>query len=484
MKQSTLRTKAFPRSQEGTNEAKADTAQRDRFTTGLGVLFATLGSAVGLGNIWKFPFQTGENGGAAFILIYLLCTVLVGLPVMISELSIGRAARSDAITSLQKLSPRKAPWWLIGAAGGLAAFLILAFYTEVAGWVFAYIFKAFSSGALSTDPAATSEVFSSLVSSPSASLIWQWIVLGVIGVIIILGVSKGIERTTKRLMPVLFFLLLIICIRSLTLPGSGEGLVFLFKPDFSKITAATLLTAMGLAFFKLSIGMGAMITYGSYFREDQNIPTTATKVMLADLTVSLLAGMAIFPAVFAFGFQPDAGPSLLFITIPAVFASMPLGQVFMFLFFILVAIAATGAMISLLEVPVAFMTERMNLSRLKATLITLVLLVLVGSTAALSSSTLSEVKLFGKTFFDLYDFVTSNILLPVGGLFVCLFAGWVWGRSNVLATLSNNGGIKNAALASFFLFVARFISPLLVLVVLLHGLGLLDPLWRLLGFTI
>jgi len=475
MNQSPARSMPLPQ------RAISGAGQRDRFTTGLGVLFATLGSAVGLGNIWKFPFLTGENGGAAFLIVYLISTILVGLPVMISELAIGRTGRADAVTSLQKLSPRGAPWWLIGAAGGLASFLILAFYTEVAGWVFAYIFKSLSTGSLSTNPEVTSQVFGDLVSSPLASLFWQWVVLALVGFIIILGVSKGIERTTRRLMPVLFFLLLVICVRSLTLPGASQGLAFLFKPDFSKLTAATLLTAMGLAFFKLSIGMGAMITYGSYFRDEQNIPLTAGRVMLADLTVSLLAGMAVFPAVFAFGFQPNAGPSLLFITIPAVFASMPLGQVFMFLFFILVAIAATGAMISLLEVPVAFLNGRLGMTRRNATLLTLVLLVLIGSTAALSSSTLAEVKVFGKTFFDLFDYVTSNILLPVGGLFVCLFAGWAWGRERVLNALSNEGALKNRTVASFFLFVVRFVSPLLVLVVLLHGLGLLDPLWKLLG---
>jgi NSS family neurotransmitter:Na+ symporter len=447
-----------------------EAAPRDGFTTGLGVLAATLGSAVGLGNIWKFPFLTGENGGAAFLIIYLISTLLVGLPVMISELVMGRTARADAISSLQKLSPNKAPWWLIGAAGALASFLIMAFYTEVSGWVIAYIFKSLSGAALSTDPEVTSQSFSQLVSSPVQSLVWQWVVLAMVGFIIILGVSKGIENTTKRLMPVLFLLLVVVCVRSLTLPGAAQGLEFLFKPDFSKVTALTFLTAMGLAFFKLSIGMGTMITYGSYFREDQNIPTTAARVMLADLTVSLLAGMAVFPAVFAFGFEPGAGASLLFITIPAVFASMPLGYVFMVVFFILAAIAATGAMISLLEVPVAFMSERLGLKRPTATLATLLLLGLVGASAALSNSVLVEFKLFGMTMFDLFDFTTSNILLPVGGIFICLFVGWVWGIARLKDALSNNGALGNEKIVSVFFFVVRFISPVLILLVLLQGL--------------
>jgi neurotransmitter:Na+ symporter, NSS family len=452
-------------------DAAAGQKNRDGFTTGLGVIAATLGSAVGLGNIWKFPSMAGSNGGAAFIIIYLICTVLVGLPVMISETMLGRAARADAITTLQKLSPNRAPWWLVGAAGCLAAFLILAFYTEVAGWVFAYIFKSLFGGLLSTNPDVTSQAFTSLVSDPLQSLVWQWVVLALVGFIIILGVSKGIERTTQRLMPLLFIILVVICIRSLTLPGASQGLAFLFRPDFSKITALTVLSAMGLSFFKLSVGMGTMITYGSYFRDDQNIPLTTARVMLGDLGVSLLAGMAIFPAVFAFGFEPNAGPSLLFITIPAVFASMPFGNIFMVLFFVLAAIAATGAMLSLMEVPVAFMNERLKISRTSATVYTVLLLALVGSAAALSSSLLANVKVFGMTFFDLFDFATSNVLLPVGGLLIAIFVGWVWGWSKVEQALTNQGKLQNRSVARFFFNIIRFVTPVLVALVLLHGLG-------------
>lgn len=446
---------------------------RAKFATGLGVIAATLGSAVGLGNIWKFPSLTGSNGGAIFILVYLLSTVLVGLPVMIAEISLGRSARADAITTLRKVAPGKQPWWLVGASGVLAAFLILAFYTEVAGWVFAYIFKSISGALLSTDPQVTSQAFTALVSDPGQSLMWQWIVLLLVGFVIILGVTKGIEQTTKRLMPVLFLLLVVLVVRSLTLPGAAEGLSFLFKPDFSKLTGQIILTAMGLSFFKLSVGMGTMITYGSYFREDQDIPKTATTVMLADLMVSLLAGIAIFPAVFTFGFKPEVGAGLLFVTIPAIFASLPFGQVFVVLFFVLAAIAAMGAMLSILEVPVAFLNERLHISRTVATVAVVILLALVGSSAALSNSVLANVKLFGMTFFDLFDFVTSNILLPVGGLFLSLFVGWVWGRKRYEEALSNQGHLKNARLIAVFFFITRFVTPLLVLLILLNGLKIL-----------
>lgn len=446
---------------------------RDGFTTGLGVLAATLGSAVGLGNIWKFPYLTGENGGAAFILVYIISTLLVGLPVMISEQMLGRRARANAIGTLQKLAPKRQPWWLIGVAGCLAAFLIMAFYTEVAGWVFAYIFKSLTGTILSTDPASTSAEFADMTGSPAQSLIWQWIVLIMIALIAIMGVSKGIERTTKRLMPILFVLLIIVCVRSLTLDGAGEGLNFLLEPDFSKLTGEVVLVAMGLAFFKLSIGMGTMITYGSYFRDDQNIPTTAAKVMLADLTISLLAGIAIFPAVFAFGFNADAGPSLLFITIPAVFASMPLGEIFIVLFFVLTAIAATGAMLSLLEVPIAVLDELTGLSRTSATVITIVLLALVGAPAALSSSTLADFTIADKTMFDLYDYATSNVLLPVGGFFLSVFVGWVWGFDQVKRALSNSGALRNERIIQAFFGTVKFVTPVLVLLVLLDGLNVI-----------
>ncbi|HPL26846.1 MAG TPA: sodium-dependent transporter [Anaerolineae bacterium] len=446
--------------------------KRDGFTTGLGVIAATLGSAVGLGNIWKFPTLTGTNGGAAFILVYLACTLLVGLPVMISELVIGRRAKADAVTSFQKLAPKQ-PWWLIGAIGALAAYLILAFYTEVAGWVLAYVVKAASGSLASNNPEVTSAAFGSLVSNPMLSLVVQWVVLAYVSVIIIAGVSKGIEAMTKRLMPLLFALLVIVGIRSLTLPGGGEGLEFLFRPDFSVVTWGTVLTALGLSFFKLSVGMGTMVTYGSYFRDDQNIPITAIRVMLADLCVSMLAGIAIFPAVFAFGFKPEAGASLLFITIPAVFNSMPLGNVFMVLFFILAAVAATGAMLSLFEVPVALLNERFGWSRFRATVATALSLTVIGAGAALSNSVLAEFKLFGMTLFDLFDYTTSNLLLPIGGLFICLFVGWKWGYPELQRALSNEGALNNRGIVRAFYGIAKVVSPVLVFVVLLSGLGLI-----------
>ena len=444
---------------------------RDGFTSTFGVLVATLGSAVGLGNIWKFPSLTGMNGGAGFLLVYLLATLLVGLPVMIAETMLGRAARANAVTTFDRVAPRSQWWWkIIGWMGFAAALLIMSFYSGVAGWVYAYIFKAISGEISTTDPKVAGEVFGKLVSNPVSSLVWQWVVLGVTGSIIMLGVSKGIEAVARKLMPLLFILLLILCARSLTLPGAMQGLTFLFSPDLAKITPAVVLTALGLAFFKLSIGMGTMMTYGSYFRENQNIPATTTRVMLADLSVSLLAGIAIFPAVFAFGFEPAAGPSLVFMTIPAVFTAMPGGTVFMTIFFILTAIASVCAILSLLEVPVAILSERFGLGRKMASLYTIIAIALLGVPATLSQSLTAEMKVFGMNPFDLFDFLSSNVLLPLGGILICLFVGWVYGLPQLEKQLSNKGELDNSQLIRIVFFLVRYVTPVSIALVLLHGL--------------
>ncbi|WP_229218355.1 sodium-dependent transporter [Rugamonas apoptosis] len=454
-------------------EANTHTAKRGTFSSGFGVLAATLGSAVGLGNIWKFPYLTGANGGAGFLLIYLLATLVIGLPVMMAELAVGRQARSNPITALQKLAPKGQPWWLIGAAGMVAAFLILSFYSEVVAWVFAYVFKAIGGSILSNDRHVTEAAFNALIGDPVQSLLWQWGVLIFIGGILLLGVTKGIEALAKKLMPLLFLLLMILCAVSLSLDKAGEGLAFLFRPDFSKITASAILTAMGLAFFKLSLGMGAMLTYGSYFRDDQNIPMTTARVMAADLCVSMLAGMAIFPAVFTFGFAPAAGPALVFITIPAVFSQIPMGQLLMIAFFVLAAIAATGAMLSLTEVPVVILHERLNIPRRRATLLTILGLALLGSTCALTNNVLANFKLFGLNMFDLYDFISSNVILPAGGILLAVFVGWVWGKEKFTNALSNQGKLNNPGVTRAAFFLLRYVSPVLTLLVMLKGLNLL-----------
>ena len=450
----------------------AEKKARDLFASRLGILAATLGSAVGLGNIWKFPALTGQNGGASFLLIYVLSTLVVGLPLMIAEMVIGRSTRTNAFRAFTLLTA-KPFWWLIGGMGIVAATIILAFYSDVAGWVFAYIPKAFS-GAISTqDPQEASAVFASLLESPLQSLFWQWLVLCATAAIIMRGASAGIEKATRILIPLLFLLLIVVCIRSLTLPNAVEGLRFLFMPDFSRIDSSVILMALGLSFFKMSIGFGCMITYGSYFRADTNVPMLATRVMFCDLLVSILAGIAVFPAVFSFGFEPTAGTSLLFLTIPAVFSSMPGGTLFTALFFILSAVASTGAMLSLMEVPVVWAAETFRVSRRRATLFITAGIILAGMPAALGTNVLSHVSLFGLSLFDMYDFLSSNLLLPVGGLLLSLFVGYVWNRDSALDVLSNGGALHNRTMARLLLFCCKTITPVLIALILLHGLHVL-----------
>lgn len=463
-----------PEIQPGPSAEVEAPAKREGFTSTLGVLAATLGSAVGLGNIWKFPSMTGQNGGAAFVVVYLACVALIGLPVMISEFIIGRRAQANNVGAFRKLEPdRRKPWWMTGLFGVVAAFLIMFFYTDVAGWVYAYAFKSVTGAFSHADATQTAGIFGSYTSSVAGPLAWQWIVLITISAIIIAGVTKGIERMTKTLLPILFVLLLVCDVRALTLPGALAGVNYLLHPDFTKITASVVLAALGLAFFKLSVGMGTMTTYGSYIGKNEDMPANAVKVALSDTLVSLLAGLAIFPAVFAFGLKPDAGPSLLFITIPAVFHTMPFGQVFLTMFFVLAAIAATGAMISLLEVPVAYLTEELGWSRPLATVSSAGLMGVVGVLATLSTSTLAKTTVFGKTFFDLFDYASSNLVLPIGGILICLFVGWKLGRTQVLDEASNGGRLRNAAFLKAFTFVVRYVAPVAILIVLLNGLGVI-----------
>jgi NSS family neurotransmitter:Na+ symporter len=444
---------------------------RDSFVSSLGAIIVTLGSAVGLGNIWKFPALAGQNGGAAFVLLYLLCAAGVGLPVMIAELLLGRIARSNPISAFRKLAPGKA-WYLIGVSGVIAAVVIMAFYTNVAGWVYSYAFKALT-GQLVADQAGA--IFEQTVASPASSLLWQLLALSVAAGVVIMGVSSGIERVLKRLMPLLLVLLIICDVRAHSLPGAQEGLAFLFQPDLSKLTVSAVLTALGLAFFKLSVGMGTMLTYGSYMSDEQSVPGTAVRVALADTAVSMLAGVAIFPAVFAFGQEPTMGPGLLFATIPAVFAEMPLGSIFTFLFFVLTAIAATGAMISLLEPPVAFIHETLNWSRPRAGLLVMVLIAALGLPATLSTNVWGSLQVLGMSFFDFCDYLSSNILLPVGGIATALFVGWVWKRQRFVAAGSNQGTLHNQRLLGVVHMLLKFVTPVIVTIILLNGLGIITP---------
>ncbi|MBM7867433.1 sodium-dependent transporter [Heliobacterium gestii] len=448
---------------------------RETFSSGLAVFFATLGSAVGLGNIWKFPYLVGANGGGAFLLVYFLCILFVGLPVMASEFFIGRKTRKNAIGAFEQLKPRS-PWKHIGTMGVAASGLIMFFYSCVAGWVYYYLFKALRGDFAGVTLDSAKAQFGSVVTDPVSPILWQVIVMAVVSLILTMGVKKGIEKITKTLMPLLFLIIVIIDIRAITLPGASEGLKFLFHVDFNQLSGAVILTAMGLAFFKLSLGMGTMITYSSYFTEDNNLLGTAAKVAMADTLVSMLAGIAIFPTVFAFGMEPGAGPGLLFMTIPLVFSQLPFGNALLIAFFLLTSIAATTAMLSLVEVPVAYFSEERGLSRKTSVLLCAVVIVLLGIPASLSADSaglLGGVTLFGKSFFDFYDFVSSNIMLPLGGLFIALFAGHVIDKAQWQQELTNQGRIGIAGVVAVVRFIARYVTPALLIIVFLHSIGVL-----------
>lgn len=452
----------------------AEQQKRETFSSGLAVFFATLGSAVGLGNIWKVPYVTGQNGGGAFLLVYLLCIVFVGLPIMLSEFYMGRKTRKNAVGAMHALG-LKAPWKWIGHMGALSTYLIMLFYSCVAGWVYFYLFKALKGDFVGITMEAAKGQFGEVVIGPMAPLIWQWIVMGVVAGVLAMGVQKGIEKITKTLMPVLFILILVCDIRALTLPGASEGVNFLFHVDFSQLSGSAILAALGLAFFKLSLGMGIMITYGSYFTADNNLFGTSVRVALSDTLVSLMAGLAIFPTVFAFGVAPGAGPGLLFMTIPLVFSQMPFGSVLLAAFFFLSSIAATTAMLSLVEVLVAYCVEEHGMSRKKAALFNALLIVSVGSLATLSvdkSSLLGQITFFGMGFFDFFDYVSSNILLPLGGLLTALYIGYQADWQDIRRELSNQGGLAVGGLLNIFFFLVRYVTPVLLIVIFLNSIGI------------
>jgi len=449
--------------------------KRETFSSGLAVFFATLSSAVGLGNIWKFPTVTGMNGGGAFLVTYLLCVLIVGLPIMIGEFYIGRRTRRNPVGAYKTLKPNSA-WHSIGFMGVASGFLIMFFYSCVAGWVYSYVFKAIRGDFANVTNETSGQIFGQTITGLMPPIAWQIGVMALVSAILVLGVKNGIEKISKTLMPVLFLLLIVIAIRSVTLPGAREGLTFLFHVDFSKLSGGVVLTALGLAFFKLSLAMGTMTTYGSYFTEDNNMIKTSVKVALSDTVVSLLAGIAIFPAVFSFNLQPEGGPGLLFETLPLVFSKIPFGGVLLVAFFALTAMAATTAMLSIVEVPVAYFTEEKGMTRTKSVLVTSSIIVLVGVLASLSAtkgSLLGNVDIFGKSFFDLFDYLSSNILLPVTGLLISIFVGYFVKKEDIKKELTNNGTLKMDKTIDVFYFVIRYITPLLVILVFLNSIGVI-----------
>jgi NSS family neurotransmitter:Na+ symporter len=452
------------------------TQNREAWGSRFGFILAAAGSAVGLGNIWKFPYIAGENGGAAFIFVYLVCIAIIGFPVLISEILIGRTTQKNPVGAFQALSHSKF-WVSVGFLGVLAGFLILSFYSVIGGWTLGYVVETLR-GSLSNfhNPEEAGALFDNLVGNVGWGIGFHSIFFGLTMFIVIRGVQGGIERASKIMMPILLSILVILIIRGVTLEGADAGLAFLWVPDWSKITGQSILIALGHAFFTLSLGMGAMLTYGSYMSKRDNVITSAAQIVFLDTLIAIMAGVAIFTAVFASGLNPAAGPGLIFQTLPAVFSTMTGGIYFSFLFFLLLAIAALTSAISLLEVVVAYFVDEKGWNRKGAVFIFGGSIYLLGIPSALSFNVLSELTFFGKTFFDVVDFLASNVLLPFGGLMIAIFAGWIWSRTEVMTAVKEGAEALFEAYPWFesiwFLFL-KFIAPVLITLVLLNSLGVM-----------
>jgi len=425
-------------------------------------ILAATGSAVGLGNIWKFPYMAGDNGGGAFVLVYLACIFVIGIPIMLGEIMIGRRGRSspaNTMSFLAKEAGSSQAWTLLGATGALAGLLILSFYSVAAGWAMAYVFGGFQE----TSAQAVNSEFNKFLANPAALLFWHSLFIVTTVVIVARGILKGLEAWINTLMPALFIIIILLCIYAMQTGAFIEGLTYLFKPDFSKINSDVLLAALGQAFFTLSLGMGAIMAYGAYMPADQNIGRTAITVAALDTGVALLAGIAIFPIVFANGLEPSEGPGLVFVTLPIAFANMPLGVLFGTLFFILLSIAALSSSISLIEPGVAWLVESLKTKRSYAAIALGAFAWTLGVFSALSFNLMSEFKIFGMNFFDFTDFLTNQIMLPLGGIFIAIFVGWVMKKQDVLEELQIEDGI----LFKVWFFIVRFIAPVMVGMVLI-----------------
>lgn len=455
-----------------------NTSNRGQWASNIGFILAAAGSAVGLGNIWKFPYLAGANGGGAFVVIYLLMIVIIGSVIMLGEMAIGRNTHLSSVGAYKKLSEK---WAFVGFIGVVVGFCILAFYSVIGGWVLNYIGKYLIGG---ISGAEAGNYFSGFIASTTQPIVWHLVFMVLCCVIVLKGIAGGIEKASKFMMPALFLLLVVIAIRSVTLDGAMEGIKFFIKPDFSKVTIGTVMAALGQAFFSLSLGMGAIITYGSYLGNTENLEKNSVIIPAIDTVVALLAGFAVLPAVFAFGFEPGAGPSLMFITLPSVFDSMPFGQFFGILFFILILFAALTSAISLLEVVVAFVIDTFKIERKKATIIISIILFFIGIPCSLANGpVMKDVLIFGYNFFDFMSFLAENLLMPLGGLLMCIFIGYVWGIDNISDEISCNGKYRFRS-KPFFVIMIKYIAPVLIFIIWLNAIGVLPYILKIFGITL
>ena len=450
-------------------------SERDNFGSKLGIVLATAGSAVGLGNVWRFPYMTGQNGGAAFLLLYILCILLLGIPGMISEFIVGRHAQANAPYAYDKLS-RGRPWRLVGYLGIFSASVILGFYAVVAGWCCQYLYAAIS-GEVLGDADYVRNYFATFSSNAWQPALWGVAFIVLTHVIVVKGIRRGIERASKWLMPILFVLLLILVVASCSLPGSINGIRFLLMPDFSKLNSHVLLEALGQAFFSLSLGTACLCTYASYFSRQTNLLQSAGQIAVLDTLVALLSGLMIFPAAFSVGVSPDCGPSLIFITLPNVFqqafSMMPLvGYLVCILFYALLVFAALTSTISMHEIGTAFFTEKFNLKRRYSAWIVTTATAILCVFCSLSVGAYPDLQVLGMSLMDFCDQLTANFMLPLGGMLACLFVGWYVPKKIVHAEFTNEGS-TNQRFYHVYLFVVRYVCPTGILLVFLHQLGVL-----------
>lgn len=450
-------------------------SSKTTFTSKLGVIAATVGSAVGLGTVWRFPYEVQNNGGSIFLVTYLVCVLLMGIPVMLAEFSLGRGSGSDSVGAFRRLTPGK-PWWIIGATAVLASYLILIYYMVVAGWTLEYLWMSITNqlyAGIDTAPNRTA-VFSSIMNE-SLSTGWRpafWTsVMILLNILVLLrGVKKGIERMANTLMPLLFVILVVFCCVALSLPNAMEGVDFFLRPDFSKMNPQVLISAVGQAFFSLSLGMGILITYSSYYPKTTKLARTSVTVSGLVFLVAVLMGLIIFPAVKSFGITSDTqGVTLIFVTLPEIFTQMPATQLWSILFFFLLVVAALTSTVSVAEVTIAFLAAKFQMHRKKACYVTLVPLFLLSSICAMSLGPLSHLQILGKTIFDALDYLTSNIMLPVVAIFVCIYVGHVLPKSFLRDEMTNHGTMRSAVMPAI-LFIIRYIAPLLITAVLINKL--------------
>ena len=449
--------------------------ERAKFGSKMGVILATAGSAIGLGNVWRFPYMAGENGGAAFIVFYILCVVILGLPCMVSEFIIGRHAQANTARAYNKISSSKI-WTAVGCLSVLTGFLITSYYAVVSGWCLQYIYASVM-GHLDGDPEYFKQYFANFSSNPIKPIVWTVVILGITHLVIQHGVRDGIERASKMLMPTLFILLLVLVVSSCLLPNAIAGIEFLFKPDFSKVTPDVLLSALGQAFYSMSIGMGCLCTYASYFSRHTNLLKSAVQIGVIDTFVAILAGLMIFPAAFSVGVSPDSGPSLIFITLPNVFqqafAGMPVvGYVISLAFYALLSLAALTSLISLHEVSTAFFHEELRIGRKKAALIVTLSCSVLGAFCSLSLGGYEVMSFLGKTLFDIFDFVTGQVFLPVCGFLTCLMVGWYLPHKLVRDEFTNWGTLRGS-LFHVYIFAIKYLCPACILIIFLHQFGLI-----------